>query len=84
MFPKAIERLFGKIVQSLAGVNENKLYGLDHAILNVEVPPQQMWMNMGYWKVSLYNLISPLLQHSPLKRKEIGYGLFPQGLRGFT
>lgn len=59
MFPKAIERLFGKIVQSLAGVNENKLYGLDHAILNVEVPPQQMWMNMGYWKVSLYNLISP-------------------------
>lgn len=52
MFPKAIERLFGKIVQSVAGVNENKLYGLDHAILNVEVPPRQMWMNMGYWKVS--------------------------------
>lgn len=60
MFPKAIESLFGKIVQSIAGVNENKLYGLDHAILNVEVPPRQMWMNMGYWKVSHTNPIYPI------------------------
>ncbi|OKL57793.1 hypothetical protein UA08_07020 [Talaromyces atroroseus] len=28
----------------------NNLYGLDHAILNVTVPPESMWMNMGYWK----------------------------------
>jgi hypothetical protein len=28
----------------------DKLYGLDHAILNVEVPPRSMWMNMGYWE----------------------------------
>jgi hypothetical protein len=27
------------------------LYRLDHGILNVEVPPVSMWMNMGYWKV---------------------------------
>ncbi|RJE23537.1 hypothetical protein PHISCL_04121 [Aspergillus sclerotialis] len=25
-------------------------YGLDHAILNVQLPPQTMWMNMGYWE----------------------------------
>ena len=49
--PKTIERLFGRIVRSIAGVDEKKLYGLDHAILNIEVPPRCMWMNMGYWKV---------------------------------
>lgn len=27
------------------------LYRLDHGILNVELPPTSMWMNMGYWKV---------------------------------
>lgn len=59
MFPKAIERLFGRIIQSIAGVNENKLYGLDHAILNIEVPPQRMWMNMGYWKVGNQQLCKP-------------------------
>ncbi|KAL4906385.1 hypothetical protein BDW74DRAFT_131846 [Aspergillus multicolor] len=26
------------------------LYGLDHAVLNVPVPPSSMWMNLGYWK----------------------------------
>ncbi|BDD60135.1 hypothetical protein MAP00_005295 [Monascus purpureus] len=25
-----------------------RLYGLDHAILNLD-PPETMWMNMGYW-----------------------------------
>lgn len=50
-FPKSMERLFGRIVRYLAGVDEKKLYGLDHAILNIEVPPRCMWMNMGYWKV---------------------------------
>ena len=27
------------------------LYRLDHGILNVDVPPATMWMNIGYWKV---------------------------------
>ncbi|KAJ5320403.1 hypothetical protein N7508_000686 [Penicillium antarcticum] len=27
-----------------------KLYGLDHAVLNIQLPPQSMWMNMGYWE----------------------------------
>ncbi|CAG7930487.1 unnamed protein product [Penicillium olsonii] len=27
-----------------------KLYGLDHAVLNIQLPPQTMWMNMGYWE----------------------------------
>lgn len=30
-----------------------EVYGLDHAVLNVQLPPQSMWMNMGYWEVSL-------------------------------
>ncbi|KAJ6085867.1 hypothetical protein N7486_010148 [Penicillium sp. IBT 16267x] len=25
-------------------------YGLDHAVLNIQLPPQTMWMNMGYWE----------------------------------
>lgn len=28
------------------------VYGLDHAVLNIQLPPQSMWMNMGYWEVS--------------------------------
>ncbi|KAI9376550.1 hypothetical protein BJX61DRAFT_325006 [Aspergillus egyptiacus] len=26
------------------------LYGLDHALLNIPIPPPSMWMNLGYWK----------------------------------
>ncbi|KAL2837672.1 hypothetical protein BJX68DRAFT_249608 [Aspergillus pseudodeflectus] len=25
-------------------------YGLDHALLNITLPPPSMWMNLGYWK----------------------------------
>lgn len=28
------------------------VYGLDHAVLNIQLPQQSMWMNMGYWEVS--------------------------------
>ncbi|KAL2047630.1 hypothetical protein N7G274_000672 [Stereocaulon virgatum] len=27
-----------------------KIYGLHHAVLNIELPPRTMWMNMGYWE----------------------------------
>jgi hypothetical protein len=27
------------------------LYRFDHSILNISLPPQSMWMNMGFWKV---------------------------------
>jgi hypothetical protein len=27
------------------------LYRFDHSILNIPLPPQSMWMNMGFWKV---------------------------------
>lgn len=30
---------------------DSSLYGLDHAVLNVDMSPRTMWMNMGYWKV---------------------------------
>ncbi|KAL4879746.1 hypothetical protein BJY04DRAFT_219834 [Aspergillus karnatakaensis] len=29
---------------------ETSLYALDHALLNIPLPPPSMWMNMGYWK----------------------------------
>lgn len=45
-----------RLIRLFIGANEEKLYGLDHAILNVEAPPRSMWMNMGYWKV-----LSPLV-----------------------
>ena len=28
---------------------DGTLYGLEHALLNLEIPPKDMWMNMGYW-----------------------------------
>jgi hypothetical protein len=31
--------------------SDGNLYGLDHALLNIEMPPKDMWMNMGYWEV---------------------------------
>ncbi|KAJ5712799.1 hypothetical protein N7493_009267 [Penicillium malachiteum] len=37
-----IQRLFKK--------SRVELYGLDHAVLNIQLPPQTMWMNMGYWE----------------------------------
>jgi hypothetical protein len=27
------------------------LYRSDHIVLNIPLPPQSMWMNMGFWKV---------------------------------
>jgi hypothetical protein len=33
------------------GEGDHDLYRLDHGILNVEVPPASMWMNMGFWEV---------------------------------
>lgn len=29
---------------------DGRVYGLEHAILNLTVPPKSMWMNMGYWE----------------------------------
>ncbi|KAE8310879.1 hypothetical protein BDV41DRAFT_359460 [Aspergillus transmontanensis] len=39
-----------RIIQYIIGVDDSKLYSLDHAILSMEIPPRSMWMNMGYWK----------------------------------
>ena len=40
-------------LKRLLGGARNDVYGLDHAVLNMRLPPQAMWMNMGYWEVSL-------------------------------
>ncbi|KAJ0414961.1 hypothetical protein BJY00DRAFT_294144 [Aspergillus carlsbadensis] len=29
---------------------QESFYGLDHALLNITLPPPSMWMNLGYWK----------------------------------
>ncbi|PKX93157.1 uncharacterized protein P174DRAFT_372772 [Aspergillus novofumigatus IBT 16806] len=49
VFPlKFIVNILARVTDFLEG---KELYGLDHAILSVEVPPARgMWMNMGYWK----------------------------------
>jgi hypothetical protein len=58
---------------------ERKVYGLDHAVLNVQLPPQSMWMNMGYWKVSAaFQYIIDLLLMSS------GYPKLSRGLSSFT
>lgn len=33
----------------LLSLNKFNLYDLDHWKLNIEVPFESMWMNMGYW-----------------------------------
>ncbi|KAL4976606.1 hypothetical protein BDW66DRAFT_166393 [Aspergillus desertorum] len=38
-------------VRAIEALNRKELYGLDHAVLSVELPPTKgMWMNLGYWK----------------------------------
>jgi hypothetical protein len=38
-------------VRAVETLNRKELYGFDHAILSVELPPTKgMWMNLGYWK----------------------------------
>ncbi|KAK2821781.1 hypothetical protein FQN49_007680 [Arthroderma sp. PD_2] len=36
--------------QKIDVTQDASLYGLDHAVLNIRLPPTTMWMNMGYWK----------------------------------
>jgi hypothetical protein len=39
--------------QPVQGENDgtSRVYCLDHGVLNISVPLQTMWMNMGYWEV---------------------------------
>ncbi|KAL7272642.1 hypothetical protein RUND412_004543 [Rhizina undulata] len=62
------------------------IYGLEHALLNLQLPVESMWMNMGYWKdtddfaVACKNLLLYLLRESGIlneKRVDIldlGFG----------
>jgi len=38
--------------------SDHRLYGIDHGRLNLELPPPSLWMNMGYWKVSIHNFLN--------------------------
>ncbi|QGA14743.1 hypothetical protein EYB26_002399 [Talaromyces marneffei] len=38
-----------RALKSILGGHED-IYALDHAIINMTLPPEHMWMNMGYWK----------------------------------
>ncbi|KAK8073155.1 hypothetical protein PG996_006503 [Apiospora saccharicola] len=42
--PKATEDGWG------FGKRNDRLYGLEHGKLNLELPPKSMWMNMGFWR----------------------------------
>lgn len=39
-------------LRRLWGKPRKDIYGLDHAVLNMQLPPRSMWMNVGYWEVS--------------------------------
>ena len=38
--------------------SDHRLYGIDHGRLNLELPPPSLWMNMGYWQVSIHNFLN--------------------------
>jgi hypothetical protein len=40
---------------------KRRLYRADHSVLNIPLPPQSMWMNMGFWKVIRLTLIRLML-----------------------
>jgi hypothetical protein len=44
---------FGALITTLIKyfLSSRSVYGLEHARLNISLPPTSMWMNMGYWKV---------------------------------
>lgn len=42
-------RFFSK-TRRTAVKNGDAMYGLDHGKLNLVLPPQTMWMNMGFWR----------------------------------
>jgi hypothetical protein len=46
----ALKRVAGYLFLS-EDEGDHDLYRLDHGILNVEVPPASMWMNIGFWEV---------------------------------
>jgi hypothetical protein len=51
-----IKRVIANPLNETANRTTKKpLYRFDHSILNISLPPQSMWMNMGFWKV-WYNL----------------------------
>lgn len=54
-----------KYLKSLKAGEEptkKKVYKLHHAVLNIDIPPKSMWMNMGYWDVSKPVLLQELLK----------------------
>ncbi|KAH0608436.1 uncharacterized protein H6S33_001570 [Morchella sextelata] len=48
------------------------IYGLEHALLNMRLPPETMWLNMAYWKntsdfpTACNNLLQLLLEKSEI------------------
>lgn len=43
--------------------SNNAIYSLDHGRLNLQLPVESMWMNMGYWEVrSALSLVCTLIE----------------------
>ncbi|KAJ5238601.1 hypothetical protein N7468_003220 [Penicillium chermesinum] len=72
-----------------------EMYGLDHAVLNIQLPPQTMWMNMGYWEstsdfpeacrslleqVITSGLLSVTERSGPVRVVDVGCGCGDQAL----
>ena len=42
------------------GSKKTSIYALHHGVLNLDLLPKSMWMNMGYWKVRYSQVIACL------------------------
>ena len=41
---------YGKAATSDTSNKGSNVYGLEHGVLNLPLPPSRMWMNLGYWR----------------------------------
>ncbi|KAK8121588.1 hypothetical protein PG984_010258 [Apiospora sp. TS-2023a] len=65
------------------GKRNDRLYGLEHGKLNLELPPKSMWMNMGFWRdtddfpTACQALLVEVLKKAKLLEDDTGKGKSP-------
>jgi hypothetical protein len=76
--PRLAKYAISSLLRSETSDNpKSSMYNLDHARLNLELPPDcNMWMNMGYWKVSQNRQ-----QQTHVANHSIEYSRILRGLR---
>ena len=54
-----------------------KVYALHHGLLNMRLPPETMWMNMGHWEVRSLLFPLPSFSHPTTTTKWAVHMRFP-------